>query len=180
MDKPLPNIAFHKMKYSYKARDLLKPRQIILSEVPIKPADTVLDFGCGPGSYTFIISKIVGPQGRVVALDIHPLAIRHVENLIVNRGIANIQTVLSDCDTGLPDNSVDVILLFDIFHLFDDPNKILRELFRVIKPNGILSCIDSQMSEANLVSGMTGNKLFELQGRGEHTFSFRPVVASDS
>ncbi|MBN1480530.1 class I SAM-dependent methyltransferase [candidate division KSB1 bacterium] len=173
MDKPIPTLAFQSMKLSYKARDFLKPRQIILSEVPIKLGDTVLDFGCGPGSYTFIIAKIVGSSGRVVALDIHPLAIKHVENLIASRGISNVTTVLSDCDTGCAEETVDVILLFDIFHMFEDPNKILRELHRVIKPVGLLSFIDQHMSESSIINGMIQSGLFELQGRAEFTFSFR-------
>lgn len=172
MDKPIPNIAFRSMKLSYKARDFIRPRQIILSEVPIKTGDTVLDYGCGTGSYTFIIAKIVGPQGRVFAIDIHPLAIMHVNNLIKSRDIKNVDTLLTDCETDLPDGSVDVILLFDIFHMLNDPNRILRELHRVLAPPGILSFSDHHMSEATIISGMTGSRLFELKGRAEHTFSF--------
>lgn len=172
-DQPIPDIAFKSMKLSYKARDWLKPREIILSEVPLKPGDTVLDFGCGPGSYTFILSKIVGPQGKVVALDIHPLAIKHVENMVSRRGIQNVVTVQSDCDTGLDDNSVDVILLFDIFHMFHDPNRILRELYRVLKDEGVLSFNDPNMNEQNIISGVTGPGLFKLSGQGEYTYTFQ-------
>ena len=172
-DAPIPNIAFRGMKLSYKARDLLKPRQIILSEVPIKPGDTVLDFGCGPGSYTFIVAKIVGPQGRVVALDIHPLAIKHVENLAKSRGMDNVAVVQSDGDTGLADESVDVILLFDIFHLLNDPNRILRELHRVLKPEGFLCANDPHMPEESLIAGVAGAGLFETKHRAEHVISFQ-------
>jgi len=132
----------------------------------------VLDFGCGPGSYTFIVSKIVGPRGRVYALDIHPLAIKHVENLVQSRGSANIKTILSDCETGLEESSVDVILLFDIFHLFDDPEKILRELFRVLKPTGVLSFFDPHMNKKSIIKGLTNNGLFDFAGKAEHVFSF--------
>jgi ubiquinone/menaquinone biosynthesis C-methylase UbiE len=172
MDTPINNIHFQGMKLTYKARDLIKPRQIVLSEVPIKPGDIVLDYGCGPGSYSFIIAKIVGPAGRVFALDIHPLAVKHVENLVRNRGIENIQTILSDCDTGLNDRQVDVILLFDIFHMFDDPNRILKELHRVLKNEGILSFSDHHMGVEGIVDGMTGNRLFKLIGSGEYIYSF--------
>lgn len=175
MDTPINNIQFQGMKLSYKARDLIKPRQILLSEVPIKPGDMVLDYGCGPGSYSFIVAKIVGPTGRVYALDIHPLAVKHVENLVRNRSIENIQTILSACDTGLKDKHVDVILLFDIFHMFDDPNRILKELHRVLKSEGILSFSDHHMSAESIVDGMTGNRLFKLIGSGEYIHSFAKV-----
>ena len=172
-DAPIPNIVFQSMKLSYKARDFLKPRQIILSEAPIKPGDTVLDFGCGTGSYTFIVAKIVGPQGRVVALDIHPLAIKHVENLAQSRGISNVDVVQSDSETGLENESVDVILLFDIFHMLNDPNRILRELCRVLKPDGHICVNDHHMGEDSLASGTTSVGMFEEAHRAEHLILFR-------
>lgn len=173
MDKPIPNIAFRSMKLSYKARDLILPRQIILSEAPIKSGDSVLDYGCGTGSYTFIVSKIVGPKGRVVAVDIHPLAITHIKNIIQNRDIKNVETVLTDCDTGLEDESMDVILLFDIFHMFLDPDRNLREMARVLKKDGTLSFSDHHIDEAAIINGMTSSGLFELAGQAEHTYSFK-------
>jgi ubiquinone/menaquinone biosynthesis C-methylase UbiE len=175
MDKPIPNIAFQGMKLSYKARDLIRPRQIILSEAPIKTGDAVLDYGCGTGSYTFIVSKIVGPKGRVVAVDIHPLAITHIKNAIENRDIKNIEPVLTDCDTGLDDDSIDVILLFDIFHMFRDPNRNLREMARVLKKDGTLSFSDHHLDDQAIISGMTSDGLFELAGQADHTFSFKKI-----
>jgi len=172
-DAPIPKIAFQSMKLSYKARDFLKPRQIILSEAPIKPGDTVLDFGCGTGSYTFIVAKIVGPQGRVVALDIHPLAIKHVENIARSRRLDNIDVVQSDADTGLADESVDLILLFDIFHMLNDPNRVLRELARVLKAEGHLCVNDHHMNGEGLTAGITSAGLFVEVNRAEHMILFR-------
>ena len=95
-----------------------------------------------------------------------------MNNKIRDRGIENIETVQSDCETQLEEDSVDVILLFDIFHLFRDPNQNLRELHRVLKPEGTLSFSDHHMNEESIVNGMTSSGLFELQGQAEHTFSF--------
>ena len=175
-DAPIPDIAFRSMKLTYKARDLLKPRQIILSEAPIKPGDTVLDFGCGSGSYTFIVAKIVGPKGLVVAADIHPLAITHVENVAKSRSLNNVTVRQTDCDTDLKDDSVDVILLFDIFHMFKDPNRILRELARVLKPVGHLCVNDPHMPEESLIAGITSAGLFEKAHQAEHLILFQKRV----
>ena len=51
MDKPIPKIGFIGMSFAFKCRDLFRPRERIVEEVDIKPDSTVLDFGCGPGSY---------------------------------------------------------------------------------------------------------------------------------
>jgi len=66
-------------------------------------------------------------------LDNHPLAIRAVEEKIKKKRIANIKTILSAQETGLPDESVDIILLFDVFQMINDKEKLLEELHRVLK-----------------------------------------------
>lgn len=61
--------------------------------------------------------------------------------------LANVETIHSDCKTGLPDNSVDAVLLYDTFHDLSDPDGVLEELHRVLKPDGILSFSDHHMKK---------------------------------
>ncbi|MCK4241915.1 MAG: methyltransferase domain-containing protein, partial [Dehalococcoidia bacterium] len=61
------------MSLTYKFRDLRLPRMDILKEVGIEPGFHVLDYGCGPGSYTIPLAELVGESGKIYALDIHPL-----------------------------------------------------------------------------------------------------------
>ena len=58
--------------------------------------------------------------------------------------LENLEIIKSDCKTGLPDESIDIVLLYDLFHNLSDPNGILGELHRVSKPKGILSFNDHQ------------------------------------
>jgi ubiquinone/menaquinone biosynthesis C-methylase UbiE len=83
-----------------------------------------------------------------------------------------VETILSDCKTGLPDDSIDVVLLYDTFHDLSDPNMALEELHRVLKPNGILSFSDHHMKENEIISKVTDNELFRLLRKGEWTYSF--------
>jgi ubiquinone/menaquinone biosynthesis C-methylase UbiE len=83
-----------------------------------------------------------------------------------------VEPILSDCQTGLTDNSLDVVLLYDIFHDLGDPNRILEELHRVLKPEGILSFSDHHMKENEIVSGVTNSGLFKLATRGKRTYTF--------
>ncbi len=172
MDKPASNLHFKAMALTFKLRDILLPRKNILKEAGIKPGFHVLDYGCGPGSYTTAVAELVGSLGKVYALDIHPLAIQMVRVIASKNKLTNVETILSDCRTGLPDNGVDVVLLYDTFHDLRDPNEVLQELHRVLKPDGILSFSDHHMKEQEIISRVTGSGLFKLSGRGKRTYSF--------
>jgi ubiquinone/menaquinone biosynthesis C-methylase UbiE len=60
--------------------------------------------------------------------------------------------------------------------MLSDPDGVLAELHRVMKPSGVLSVLDPHMPEPELVSGITRGGLFRLAYRGEKTLGFRPVV----
>ena len=171
VDKPEPNFHYQIMSLGYKFRDFFSPRKDVLEEVGIKPGFHLLDYGCGPGGYVTAAAELVGKSGRIYALDIHPLAIQKVQNIASKKQLANVETICSDCKTGLPDNSMDVILLYDILHHLSDTNKVLEELHRVLKPNGILSLSDHHLEEDEIVSKITSGG-FKLSGKGEKTYSF--------
>jgi ubiquinone/menaquinone biosynthesis C-methylase UbiE len=140
--------------------------------VGIQPGFRVLDYGCGPGSYTPPLAELVGESGMVYALDIHPLAVRMVQNVIEKRQLANVETIHSDCDTGLPDSSVDVVILYDALHDLHDRNTVLQELCRVLRPTGVLSLNDHHLKSDELVSEVTGSGLFRLSRKGRRTCTF--------
>ena len=172
MDKPMSNFHFKFMSVGYKFRDFFLPRVNILKEVGIEPSFHVLDYGCGPGSYIIAAAELLGKSGKIYALDIHPLAIQRVQNIASKKQLTNVKTTFSDCKTGLPDNSVDVVLLYDTFHNLGEPNGVLEELHRVLKPNGILSFSDHHMKEDEIVSKVTNEDLFRLSRKGKRTYSF--------
>jgi ubiquinone/menaquinone biosynthesis C-methylase UbiE len=172
MDKPKSNLDFKLMSLTYKFRDFFSPRMNILEEVEIRPGFHVLDYGCGPGSYIIPLAELVGKSGKIYALDIHPLAIDMVRSIASKKHSANIETIRSDCKTGLPDNSLDAVLLYDILHDLGDPDGVLEELHRVLKPNGILSLSDHHLKENEIASKVTNKGLFRLSRKGERTYSF--------
>ena len=71
MGKLNPNLDFRLMSLAFRLRDFRLPRMEILEEVGIQTGFRVLDYGCGPGSYVAAASDLVGPSGKVYALDIH-------------------------------------------------------------------------------------------------------------
>ena len=176
MAQPKSNLGFRFMSFGFRFRDFFSPRKNVLAEVDIKPAFNVLDYGCGPGSYTTVAARLVGSSGKVYALDIHPLAVKQVQKIAAKKRLTNIITILSDCATGLPDESIDVVLLYDTLHTLSKPDGVLAELHRVLKPDGILSFNDHHLKEEKeIIARITDKGLFKLSGKGKSVHNFLKV-----
>ncbi len=170
-----PNFHFRLMALMYKWRDILQPRINVLKEVGIQEGFRVLDFGCGPGSYFIPLAELVGPSGKIYALDIHPLAIKTVEKRAAENHLDNVMTIQSECSTGLPDQSLDIALLYDVFHDLDQPDRVLKELHRILRRGGILSVSDHHLKENVIISGITKSGLFIMAQRRKKTYSFQKI-----
>ena len=175
MGKPEPNFHYKLMALGYKFRDFFLPRMNTLKEVGIEPGFHVLDYGCGPGSYIVPLAELVGESGKIYALDIHPLAIQMVQDIAERKGLKNIETIHSDCATGLENGAIDMVLLYDTYHDVTNPDGVLEELHRVLKPDSVLSFSDHHMKEDKILSQITRNNLFVLSRRGKKTYSFSKV-----
>jgi ubiquinone/menaquinone biosynthesis C-methylase UbiE len=172
MADKMSSISFRMMSVLLAIRDFVSPRMQVLEEAGIMQGFQVLEYGCGTGSYTLLAAGLVGESGKVYALDVHPLSIRTVEKKAAKEGSDNIETILSDCDTGLPDGSIDVALFYDTFHILSSPDKVLKEIHRVLKPNGIMSFSDHHMKEKEIVSRIEKDGLFRLSIQAKKTYSF--------
>jgi len=164
---------FFLMALVFKVRDWRQPRRIILQEVGIKTGDWVLDFGCGPGSYIPGLAELVGPGGKVFALDAHPRAVAAVRKLTARRYPGVVTTIFSDCATGLSPNSLDAVLMYDVLHDLGDAGLVLEEVRRVLKPGGILSLTDHHLKESEIVACVTSAGGFCPAGRGNWTINFK-------
>src|SRR5918995_7490128 len=151
-DRPMSNLSFNFMSFCFRFRDYFSPPTKILEQIGIRPGSIILDYGAGSGSYSIPAAQLVGPAGKVYAVDIHPLAIREVQKKARMKGLKNVHTILTDYKTYLPDASIDVILLLYVLHDFKNPNVVITELDRVLKPMGLLSVIDHKVDKDKVVS----------------------------
>jgi ubiquinone/menaquinone biosynthesis C-methylase UbiE len=123
--KPMSNAMFKMISLTaavfYKVMNLSRQ----LQKSGVHEGQTVLDFGCGSGYYTIAAARMVKDSGKVYALDIHPLAIEAVKKRVAKEGLPNVTTILSDSDTGLPDESVDIVLLYRTFYLVKNKQGLL-------------------------------------------------------
>ncbi|MFX0141161.1 MAG: class I SAM-dependent methyltransferase [Candidatus Hodarchaeota archaeon] len=170
-----PNINFRGMAFLFKIRDKFHPPIKKVQKAGIKVGDFILDYGCGPGGYTIAAAEIVGVSGKVYAADIHPLAIKKVQIKANKKKLKNVETILTKCKTNLEDNSIDVILCFDVLHGINDKDCILKEFYRVLKLRCIFSFDDHHMKENEIIETITSTGLFKLIEKNEKQYNFTKI-----
>ena len=138
----------------------------------VHDGQTVLDYACGPGYYSVLAASLVGPAGRVIALDIQPAAVAMTAARARARGDVNVATVVSDRATGLPDASVDLVLLYDAIAGIADRRGVLAELDRVLKPGGDLSVWVEHRDPLFTIPLITENSRFVLRERHGDILNF--------
>jgi len=172
MARPMSNLGFAAMSLVFRLRDLLWPPTRTLEEARIAPGDRVLDFGCGPGSYSVAAAQRVGEAGRVYALDVHPKAIEAVQRRAARLGLRNVETIRGPVPPTLESGSIDVVLLYDTFHLLDDPQATLDDLARLLKPEGTLSFTDHHMKDADVREKVAAGGRFQLAENCRYSYRF--------
>ncbi len=111
-----------------------------LDRAGLRSGETVLELGPGPGAFTIDAAQRVGPQGRLIAVDIQPGMIAQVDARVRAASVTNVEThVASAYDLPVPDASVDRALLITVLPEIPDPVRALGEIYRVLKPGGVVS-----------------------------------------
>lgn len=111
-----------------------------LNRAGLRAGETVLELGPGPGAFTVDAAQRVGPEGRLIAVDIQPEMIAQVKARVREAGLANVEThVASAYDLPVDDGTVDRAFLITVLPEIPDPVRGLREVHRVLKPGGIVS-----------------------------------------
>ncbi len=101
----------------------------------------VAEFGCGYGTFTIPAAKII--KGKIYALDIEPDMIKITNEEAKKNELNNVQAILRDFmveGAGLPNESVDYVMLFNILHL-EKPTRLINEARRILKCGGKLGII---------------------------------------
>ena len=116
---------------------------LAVSLLGLKPGMTVADIGAGVGYYSFRFAAKVGPSGKVFATDLQPEMLRLLRQRLDRAKIANIEPVLgSETESKLPDESIDMVVLVDVYHEFSEPRKMLASIRKALKPDGRLVLLE--------------------------------------
>jgi len=169
--KQQSNLDFKMMSFFFSLRDKFRKPINKVKKIGIQTGNTIIDYGCGPGSYTIPAAELTGPGGKVYAVDIHPLAIKKVKKKIKKYNVSNIETIKTDCKMDIKDNSIDIIMCFDVFHAFGaKEGSILKEFCRVLDKNGFLLINDHHYQEDELLSKVLNHEIFDLMRKEEDLY----------
>lgn len=121
-------------------RRRIQPPDEMAERHGIKPGFRVLEVGSGNGTYTMGIARKVGPKGKVTAIDIEPRMIDRVKQRALKEGVANVEAKVADVfNLPFEDGTFDAVSMIAVIGEIPTPERALRELRRVLKPDGILA-----------------------------------------
>jgi ubiquinone/menaquinone biosynthesis C-methylase UbiE len=133
------------------SRDREEDCNTLLQALHLEAGDTVCDMGCGNGFYTLRIAKVVGEHGKVIAVDIQREMLELLKERAAAERITNIEPVLGTVvDPKLPANSIDVVLLVDVYHEFSHPKQMLAAIRKSLKPTGRVALVEFRAEDPNV------------------------------
>jgi len=118
--------------------EFFEPKKVLKTLGIDKTVRDIVDFGCGYGTFTITVAQVV--KGKVYALDIEPKMIEETKRKAEEEKLGNVEVILRDFisnGSGLENESVDYVMLFNILHL-DNPEGLLREAYRILRKDGKL------------------------------------------
>jgi ubiquinone/menaquinone biosynthesis C-methylase UbiE len=114
-----------------------------IAQLNLKPGMVVCDLGCGNGFYSLEMAKLVSPGGKVLAVDIQPEMLHLLELRCKEVNVENIEPILSTvADPKVPAESVDMLLLVDVYHEFSHPQQMLAGIRKGLKPTGVIALLE--------------------------------------
>ena len=143
----------------------------------IQSGQEVLEVGCGTGFFTIPAVELVGDEGRVYAIDPHPLAIEQVARKVRDAGLTNVRPINADAtEAGLASDSIDLALLFGVIPSPTLPlDRLLPEIHRLLRSEGALAVWTAfpWWSPASLTKG----GLFVYVGKESGVHNFRKATS---
>ena len=143
-------------------REIEENTTMLLKNLDLKSGMHVADIGAGSGYYTRMLSTRIG-NGKVYAVDIEPEMIAYLKEKIKKEKLSNISTVLgTEKSVSLTAESIDMMLLVDVYHEFSFPYEMALSMYKSLKPKGKLVLVEFR-TEDDAVPIKTIHKMSEAQ-----------------
>ena len=122
----------------------------LIQNMHIESDDVIADIGAGSGYHTFKMAKLAR-NGLVYAVDIQPEMLSAIASKKKNSGISNVETILgAEKSVNLPKQSIDKVLMVDVYHEFSFPVEMITSIKNALKPNGLLFLIEYRGEDSNV------------------------------
>jgi predicted methyltransferase len=129
--------------FDAKTRDTWQKPDDVLRLLSVQRGQRVADVGAGTGYFLAPLCDAVGPRGRVLALDAEPNMVKHLAQRIASEQRANAEArQVTEGDPGLPEGSVDRILVVNTWHHLEERLAYAAKLARALAPGGVLGIVD--------------------------------------
>ncbi len=146
-----------------------------LKQFDIKEGMHAADFGAGSGFYSMLLAKIVGPSGRVYAIDVQKDMLERLKKTASKEGILNIEVIWGDVEkiggSKLREGAVDRAIASNVLFQIDDKKNFVIELKRILKPGGKVLVVDWTDSFGGMgpapeavITAKTAEEMFEKEG----------------
>lgn len=138
-----PDVDKYIAMFEGESREIYKHRNDIVAAVGLKPGMNVADIGAGTGFFSRMFALEVAPAGTVYAVDIAENFVEHIGAMAKKEGIANITaSICSERSVDLPENSIDVAFICDVYHHFEYPFDSMASLHKALRPGGRVVIVD--------------------------------------
>ena len=128
-------------------RDKWQRPNEVMDELGVHAGSVVADVGTGRRYFTFRLAAQVGPEGREYAVDTDEGRLAEIGRRAESKGMRRIELIVGAADDPrLPAEALDAILVVNTYHEMREHEAILREMFRALKPGGLLCIIDEAAS----------------------------------
>lgn len=142
-DHDFSDIAKYVKAFEGPARDAWQKPDEVVKLLQLRPGHIVADLGAGTGYFEPRLSKAVGPQGRVLAIDVEPHMVAHLKARVEKEGLRNATAQAASADDpGLAEGSVDRILIVDTWHHIPQRARYSAALARALRPGGFVAVVD--------------------------------------
>jgi ubiquinone/menaquinone biosynthesis C-methylase UbiE len=145
----------------------------------VKPGHTVIDYGCGPGRYSLEFAELVGKEGMLIAVDLLEAALQETHKKLAAAGHGNFELVLADgYHTGIASNIADAVFAIDMFQHVPDSMAFLREVHRILQPQGLLYVSGVLMPRTRLNNKIDQSGMWEVAIEHKKFIAYRPRTGS--
>ncbi len=124
---------------------------LLVELLKLKSGDAVADIGAGTGFFTRRMAKKVGEKGTVYAVDIQQEMLDLLSKKLGELGISNFKPILGvENDPKLPANTLDLVLMVDVYHEFEFPYEMMAAICRALKPGGRVAFVEYRLEDPSV------------------------------